>query len=90
MAGEPRPLIDYPSVYAFKVMGRAEEGFREWVRQLFKVLLGTEISDDALTERQSEGGKYVSVTVEVLLLSEDQRRAIYTRLHQERRVLYYL
>ncbi len=29
------PLIEYPTVYAFKVMGKLEHGFKEYVRQLF-------------------------------------------------------
>lgn len=85
-----RPLIEYPTVYAFKVMGRQENGFREYVRQLFRRLMGTEVSPDSISEQPSAKGKYLSVTVSVYLLSEDQRRAIYAQLHKERRVLYYL
>ncbi len=84
------PLIQYPTVYAFKVMGRQEHGFREYVRQLFKRLMGTEISQDSMSEQPSSRGTYVSVTVEVYLLSEDQRRTIYEALHRERRIVYYL
>ena len=89
--GEGRAaLIQYPTVYAFKVMGRQEHGFREYVRQLFKRLMGTEISQDSMSEQPSSRGTYVSVTVEVYLLSEDQRRTIYEALHRERRIVYYL
>jgi uncharacterized protein len=84
------PLIDYPTVYAFKVMGKQEHGFREYVRQLFRRLMGTEISNDSLSEQPSSRGKYLSVTVSVYLLSEEQRRTIYAQLHRERRILYYL
>lgn len=87
---EKKPLIEYPTVYAFKVMGRQEHGFREYVRQLFKRVMGTEVSPDSISTQPSSRGKYVSVTVSVYLLSEEQRRAIYTQLHKERRVLYYL
>ncbi|HEX4621656.1 MAG TPA: DUF493 family protein, partial [Myxococcaceae bacterium] len=31
-----KPLIEYPTVYTFKVMGLQEHGFGEYVRQLFK------------------------------------------------------
>jgi uncharacterized protein len=87
---EKKPLIDYPTVYAFKVMGKQEHGFKEYVRQLFKRLMGTEVSQDSISEQASSRGKYVSVTVSVYLLSEDQRRSIYESLHKERRILYYL
>ncbi|HEY8209160.1 MAG TPA: DUF493 domain-containing protein [Myxococcaceae bacterium] len=92
MAGDEtdKPLIQYPSVYAFKVMGLQEGDFQEYVRQLFRRLMGTEISPDSIHEQSSSRGKYVSVTVSVVLLSEEQRRSIYAALHQEKRVLYYL
>jgi putative lipoic acid-binding regulatory protein len=85
-----KPLIDYPTVYAFKVMGRQEHGFKEYVRRLFRRLLGHEVSPDSISEQPSSHGKYVSVTVSVYLLSEDQRRTIYEQLHKEKRILYYL
>lgn len=89
-AQEKKPLIEYPTVYTFKVMGRQEHGFAEYVRQLLRPFVGTEISPDSVSEQPSSKGNYVSVSVTVYLLSEDQRRAIYTCLHRERRVLYYL
>lgn len=84
------PLIEYPSVYAFKVMGLQEHGFREYVRQLFGRMLGREVSPDSISELPSNQLKYLSVTVSVYLLSEDQRRLIYETLHKEKRVVYYL
>ena len=87
---DKKPLIEYPTVYAFKVMGLQEHGFREYVRQLFQRLMGREVSLDSISEQPSSHGKYLSVTVSVYLLSEDQRRAIYEQLHREKRVLYYL
>lgn len=89
-AAEKSSLIEYPTVYTFKVMGRQEHGFREYVRALFKRLMGTEVSPDSISERPSTGNKYLSVSVSVYLLSEEQRRAIYLQLHKEKRVLYYL
>ncbi len=88
--GEKKPLIEYPTVYAFKVMGKQEHGFKEYVRQLFNRLMGTEISPDSISEQPSRLGRYLSVTVSVYLLSEEQRRGIYTVLHKERRIIYYL
>jgi uncharacterized protein len=87
---EKKPLIEYPTVYTFKVMGRQEHGFREYVRQLFKRMMGLEVSPDSISEQPSSRGKYLSVSVTVYLLSEEQRRAIYSQLHKEKRVLYYL
>lgn len=90
MEQQPPVRIEYPTVYAFKVMGKQEHGFKEYVRQLFKRLLGTEVSPDSISEQPSRQGRYVSLTVSVYLLSEEQRQLIYGSLHKERRVLYYL
>jgi uncharacterized protein len=88
---KPPPLITYPTEYAFKVMGRQEHGFKEYVRQLFSRLMGTEVSLDSISEQPSRQGNYLSVTVTVVLLSEEQRQTIYGALHKEkRRILYYL
>ncbi len=87
---QKKPVIEYPTVYTFKVMGVQEHGFAEYVRTLFKRLMGTEISPDSLREQPSSKGKYVSVSVSVYLLSEEHRRSRYAQLHQEKRVIYYL
>lgn len=84
------PLIAYPTVYAFKVIGKQEHGFAEFVKALFRRLMGSEISPDSISELPSRGNKYISLTVSVYLLSEEQRQTIYKQLHQERRILYYL
>ena len=87
---EKKPLIEYPSVYTFKVMGRQEHGFLDHVRALFRKLMGAEISPDSIREQPSSKGKYVSLSVSVYLLSEEHRRTIYAELHRDERVIYYL
>jgi uncharacterized protein len=89
-AAGSKPLIEYPSVYAFKVLGRQENGFAEFVRALFSTVMGTEVSVDAIAQVPSSKNTYVSLTVSVLLLNEEQRRAIYEKLHEEKRIAYYL
>ncbi|AKF82148.1 hypothetical protein SAMN05443572_105113 [Myxococcus fulvus] len=88
--GEKKPLIEYPSVYTFKVMGKQGPGFAEHVRDLFRRAMGTEISPDSISEQPSSKGTYVSLSVSVYLLSEEQRRAIYDLLHKDPRVIYHL
>jgi putative lipoic acid-binding regulatory protein len=87
---ENKPLIEYPTVYTFKVMGRQAPDFTDYVRDLFRGLMGSEISPDSIREQPSSKGTYVSLSVSVYLLSEEHRRSIYTRLRQEQRVVYYL
>lgn len=87
---EKKPLIEYPSVYTFKVMGLQEGDFLAHVRDLFRKLMGSEISPDSIREQPSSKGKYVSLSVSVYLLSEEHRRSIYAELHKDQRVIYYL
>ena len=89
-----QPLIEYPTTYTFKVMGKQEHGFREYVRGLFHRIMGQEISPDSMREQPSRGEKYLSVSVNVVLLSEEQRKHVYAELYKEqlsfKRILYYL
>ncbi|HEY0880970.1 MAG TPA: DUF493 domain-containing protein [Archangium sp.] len=85
-----KPLIEYPTVYAFKVMGKQEHGFAEYIRAKFSRLMGTEVSPDSISQNVSKEGRYVSLTVSVYLLSEDQRKSIYAEIHTDSRIVYYL
>ena len=85
-----KPLIEYPTVYAFKVMGKLEHGFPEYIRQKFSRLMGSEVSNDSIAENVSKQGHYVSLTVSVYLLSEEQRKTIYEDIHADKRIVYYL
>jgi uncharacterized protein len=87
---ESRPLIDYPTDYTFKVMGRQEGGFTQHVLALFRRILGEELPPDAVREQPSSRGTYVSVNVTVYLVSEEHRRSIYEQLHQDERIVLYL
>lgn len=87
---EKKPLIEYPTVYTFKVMGLRAPDFVDHIRALFRAFMGTEISPDSIQEQTSSKGKYVSVSVSVYLLSEEHRRSIYVRLKEDPRVVYYL
>jgi putative lipoic acid-binding regulatory protein len=86
----PSPsLVEYPTIYMFKVMGLAAGGFEAHARALVVRAAGTE-AELAVKVRDSAGGKYASVSVSVRLETEDQRRAVYAALHADPRVLYYL
>ena len=84
------PQIEYPSRYEFKVMGRSGPGFADHVRALVSRVLAIDLEPADCSEVPSRGGAYLSVRVTVLLRSEEQRRAVYTALHQDPRVVYYL
>lgn len=83
------PLLEYPGRYQFKVMGPAADDFAEHVRRVVGRFV-TETPADSVSVRTSSEGKYQSVSVDVLLESEDQRRAVYLALHEDPRVVYCL
>ena len=83
------PLIEYPTDYPFKVIGSSAEDFELHVR----TVVGQAVPGVAMGEatvRPSSGGKYLSVTLDVRLESEEQRRAIYEALKIDARVVYFL
>jgi putative lipoic acid-binding regulatory protein len=86
---EPAPLLEYPLDYTFKVMGLAADDFPEHARRLVARVVG-DAPAEQVSIRASSGGKYQSVSVEVRLVSEAQRRAVYQVLHDDERVVYYL
>jgi putative lipoic acid-binding regulatory protein len=88
--GQAVPEISYPTDYAFKIIGRQEADFAEYVRQLFSRLMGHEIAPASMSEQPSRRGTYVSVEVRVWLVSEAQRRSIYQQLHGDSRIVLYL
>jgi putative lipoic acid-binding regulatory protein len=85
----PTPALDYPLDYTFKVMGLAADDFPEHARRLVASVVG-DAPRERVTVRASSQGKYQSVSVEVRLASEVQRRAVYQALHDDARVVYYL
>jgi uncharacterized protein len=85
-----KPLIEYPSVYAFKVIGLRGTGFEDLMAQLFETGWGASIPPDAVVENRSKGGKYVSLTISLELPSEQVRLKIYDLIHAEKRIVYYL
>lgn len=90
MSEPQKPLIEYPTTYAFKVMGKNEPDFVDHVRVVFSRLMGAELPADAITQHASSKGTYLSLTVSVYLTNEDHRRSIYLSLHEEKRIVYYL
>jgi uncharacterized protein len=85
-----KPLVEYPTDYAFKVMGKRDEDFTEYIRVKFTQLLGAEVGREAIAENVSKQGRYISVTVTVRLHTEEQRQKIYADIHTDTRIVYYL
>lgn len=81
--------FDYPLEYPFKIMGLAADDFPEHARRLVATVVA-EVPAERVTVRASAGGKYLSVTVVVVLRSEEERVAVYAALQADSRVVYAL
>lgn len=91
MASDSHPLIDYPTDYTFKVVGRRVDGFPDYVRRLVSRALGRILHADRIRKVRSSGqGNYQSVTLDVVLAGESERRAVYHALWDCEQVLFYL
>ena len=69
-------LIDYPCAFPIKVMGARQDGF---VHAMTELARQHDPGFDAATVelRESSGGKYLSVTIEVYLETREQINALY-------------
>jgi putative lipoic acid-binding regulatory protein len=89
MAPSTPPGFIYPTEYPVKVFGLAAPDFAAHAQALVERATGVA----ALTPpqaRESSGGKYLSVTVVVVLTSEAQRLALYEALRADARVVHAL
>jgi putative lipoic acid-binding regulatory protein len=72
-------LIEYPSLFPIKVMGRHVEGFAEAVAEIARRF---DPSFDAATieRRPSKGGNYLGVTITITATSREQLDELYRTL----------
>jgi putative lipoic acid-binding regulatory protein len=88
-AGPPGSGFSYPTEYTFKVMGLAADDFADHARKVVARVV-VDVSAEGVTVRASGGGKYLSVSVTVVLRSEAERVAVYAELKKDPRVVYAL
>jgi putative lipoic acid-binding regulatory protein len=82
-------LEQFPCVYTFKIFGRRSDHFAERVGAIIAATLGS-VPYDALTTRESSGGRYLSVTVLARVESRAQLERVYADLRAEDEVLLYI
>jgi putative lipoic acid-binding regulatory protein len=80
---QQRPEITYPCQWGFKVIGMNEEA----VREAIKDCLGCSLKPDSGERpyelgfsRNSDSGKYVSLTLDLEVLDEQERNTLYRAL----------
>jgi putative lipoic acid-binding regulatory protein len=81
------PLLAFPVEYPFKAIGLAADDLAAHVTALVTAAVpGIGVLE--VGQRPSSGGKYLSVTVSVRLRSEDERRAVYSALTADPRIVH--
>jgi hypothetical protein len=70
------PLIDFPCTFPIKVMGEAHENFAATIVAALQSLV-PEFTAAHVDMRASSGGKYISLTCSVYVISQDQLDDIY-------------
>lgn len=79
MADFDDTLFDFPCEFPLKAMGLANKD----LKQILSVIVrkhDAEFSEQNITEKYSNGGKYISLTVTIKAVSREQLDAIYQEL----------
>lgn len=76
---EQDTLLEFPCQFPIKAMGRADDEFEALVITLVRKH-APDLHEGAVKTRDSQGGKYLSVTVTVTATSRDQLDNIYREL----------
>lgn len=83
-------LVEFPTDYAFKIMGRTGEIDIESIMNRMESIVETAISRDAVQTKESSGGKYTSYTVRVYLIEATELTGVYDLLKEEPTVIYHM
>ncbi len=84
--GTDQPLLQFPCEFPLKVMGQAGDDFAALVVEIVARHVPT-LRDDAVQQRPSKQGTYVSLTVTVHVHSQAQLDNLYCELSGHARVL---
>jgi len=79
-------LLKFPCAFPIKMMGRDTPEFRETARSLVEKHTGP-VSDSAISDALSRKGTFVSITITVNALSQEQLDDIYRDVSSHEDVL---
>ncbi len=82
-------LQTFPCEYTFKIFGRQNDTFAARVQAIVAATFGP-LDADAVSERASSGGKYVSLTIVQWVDRREQLEEVYAALKAEPEVLLYI
>ncbi len=82
--GNREPQIHYPAIWAYRLIGEDEEAIRQAVVEVVG-----ELDFELRPGNESAGGRYRSLSLELVVSSHEQRRAIFQGLaeHPDIRVV---
>ena len=86
MSTPRQPLLQFPCDFPLKVMGQASDDFAALVVEIVARHVPS-LRDDAVQQRPSKQGTYVSLTVTVYVHSQQQLDNLYRELSGHARVL---
>lgn len=83
-------LVEFPCVFCFKAVGEASADFEAALLERVARVLGRPLQPGEHSCRQSSGGRYLSVTINVQVANGAQVYAIYEAIQEDPRVRYLL
>ena len=78
-----KPVVDYPCLWGYKVIGLEEESMRGAVNECMETCLNRNSGDREFElgmSRSSKGGKYISLSLNLTVQDEAERDAIFQTL----------
>lgn len=79
MVDENRPLLEFPTDYPIKIVGRPSDEFRARVHAVM-LRHAPDLDTDQVSERLSENGNFLSISYMIVAQSREQVVALATDL----------
>ncbi len=86
MKRDEHSLLEFPCRFPIKIVGHASPDFETEILALIR-RHAPELSDEAVSRRPSQGGKYLALTVTIEASSRQQLDAIYRALSAHEQVV---
>lgn len=77
---QDKPIIEYPVEWGYKVIGTDEDVVRDAVKECLDAALYRETGDreyELGLSRASKGGKYLSLSLTLVVMTEEERDGIF-------------
>lgn len=87
MSDDQETLLEFPTSFPIKAMGKADGAFESLVVEIVR-RHAPDLDETLVKVRESSGGKWLSVTVTIEATSRDQLDAIYRELSSHERVVW--